>query len=267
MADEEYTIDPKNMSLLDGIRTVAGHVGAGIADIPATVPRIYDLFSKATALVPAAAFPIFGPFASVNFARDENGLLPGQAALNKWGDSWTEDALKFGSDIAGRKIVTGTPWSNDPDITTADMIGSAASVLTNLIPITGGPARLLTSAASNLQTGIKLVDNAASAVVKAASFASPLAITNAPKTAVAINATLGGAGLAVGDVIGNNERTKNAQVAAENKLYTEQMDGANAVAQNQIKDGVDKSVNAVGETIALPQGIGVCCTPLINAEP
>lgn len=250
MTDKEYTIDPKNMSLLDSIRTVAGHVGAGIVDIPATVPRVYDLYSKLASWKGSAAIPILGPAMAVhNLTRGEDGLLPGQGTLNKWGDEWTEKSLEIGGDIAGRKIVTGTPWSNDPDITTADMAGSAASILTNLIPVTGGPARLLTSAASNFKTGLKLIDDAAPIVAQAASFLSPLAITNSPKTAIAVNAVLGGSIAGAVDMVGNDDRAKKAQTDAENKLYTEQMDGANDVAQKQIQAGVDKSTNAVGEAL------------------
>ena len=250
MADKEYTIDPKNMGLLDSIRTVAGHVGAGIVDIPAMVPRVYDLYSKLASVPAAAAIPILGPaMAAHNLTRGEDGLLPGQGTLNKWGDEWTEKSLEIGADIAGRKIVTGTPWSNDPNITTADMVGSAASILTNMIPVTGGPAKLVLNAASNFKTGLKLVDDAAPIVVKAASFLSPLAITNSPKTLIAANAVLGGSIAGAVDLAGNDERTKKAQVDAENKLYAEQLTGANDVAQKQIQVGVDKSVSAAGEAL------------------
>lgn len=245
MADKEYTIDSNNMSLLDSIRTVGGHVAAGLVDIPALPARLYKLANEAVKVIPPV-MPIIGPIAALGRATMDDGKLPGYQAADTFDTDVTEFAHRVGSDVAGRELKPGL-LSNDPAVTTADRIGTGASILTNMIPITGGPIKRGMEAVQQIKTGIKYVDDAVPAVAEAASFLSPLVPTSSPKAIIAANAVIGGGLVGGADIIENNLRPNEQEVFQSADKFIVQMEQASEAANEQIRTGVDAAVDGVGK--------------------
>lgn len=245
MSDRQYTIDPNNMSLLDSIRTVGGHVAAGIADIPALPARLYKLANEAVKIIPPAV-PILGPVAAGARTIQEDGKLPGYQGADEFDKDVSGFAHQVGSDVAGRELKVGL-LSNDPAVTTADRIGTGASILTNMIPITGGPIKRGMEAVEQIKTGIKYVDEAIPVLTNAASFLSPLVPTTSPKAIIAANAAIGGALVGGADLIQNELKPTEELVFQDTEKFLASMNAAADVTQQQIKAGVDTSVDGVGK--------------------
>lgn len=229
MADikKAYTIDPNNMGLLDSIRTVGGHVASGILDIPAIPTGLYGLANMGT-----EALGI--------------GSLPGSAGAEEFTKSIQANSHALGSDIAGRELQPGLLNNN----TTADKVGTAFSILTNLIPVTGGPIVKGLQALKNIDTGIKALNTSKNVALEAAKFLSPVVPTSHPKTLIAGSAAIGTGLTVASDLMAPDELDKPIDMEkfkAETNQIHDAIDLDASINADTAAQGVDQVIGAKNE--------------------
>ena len=242
------------MPTLDGLRTVVGGYGTRlVASLPAIVPDSWAFLSNAlkfgTDLVTkqdgdspfistvrdvARNSPFIGPALQVDKAIGFTSL-PGAEAARDAAEAIHEKATELGSAVAGRKLEPGLFTDNSA----ADKIGTALDLVGGLIPLTGGPAKLLNSgfaALKEINTGHGLIDKAAKITGDILPFMSPVVATNKPGTVLAINAAIGTPIQASFDVAQNKE------IEEQKKQLEATLDKTNEDA----KAGSDQTTAGIG---------------------